>query len=112
MRIIFRLDPLTFKLIRSILNFSLNYQSEKYIKSFSKGQITIPKEIRDGFGLGDVFWLRLYVENKKIVAEPVEPVKNTGEYSKKLLKVKGDWFDKNDYKKIRSNLKKRLDKNE
>jgi AbrB family looped-hinge helix DNA binding protein len=43
-----------------------------YVKSFSKGQITIPKEVREVLGIGDEFWLKLSIENGKIVAEPVE----------------------------------------
>jgi len=41
----------------------MNYKKQKYIKSFSKGQITIPKEMRYGNGLGDVFWLKLYIQD-------------------------------------------------
>lgn len=88
----------------------MNYKKPKYIKSFSKGQITIPKEMRDGFGLGDVFWLKLYVENEKIIAEPLEKEVDSGEYKKKLLKIDGGWFDLKDYKKIRSGVERRSSK--
>src|SRR5919205_520824 len=66
-------------IIRCILNFSMN--TTRFIKSFSKGQITIPKEFRDLFGIGDEFWLKLSVEDGKLVAEPVERDKTRGDYS-------------------------------
>ena len=89
----------------------MDYTKQKYIKSFSKGQITIPKEMRDGLGLGDVFWLKLYVENEKIVAEPVEKGSNSAEYQKKLLNIDGSWFDLEDYKKMRGDIERRFSKN-
>jgi bifunctional DNA-binding transcriptional regulator/antitoxin component of YhaV-PrlF toxin-antitoxin module len=86
----------------------MDYTKQKYIKSFSKGQITIPKEMRDGLGLGDVFWLKLYVENEKIVAEPLEKEGNSSEYQKKLLNIDGSWFDLKDYKKMRGDIERRF----
>lgn len=46
-----------------------------FIKSFSKRQITIPKDLRERFGLGDKFWLKLYIQQDKIILEPVEKIK-------------------------------------
>ena len=46
-------------------------QHVRYIKSFSKGQITIPKEFRDAIGIGDESWMKLYVEDGKLIAQPV-----------------------------------------
>lgn len=59
----------------------------RFVKSFSKGQITIPKEIRDMFGIGDEFWLKLSVDAGKIIAEPVKKGFNKKEWIKKLLKM-------------------------
>jgi AbrB family looped-hinge helix DNA binding protein len=89
----------------------MDYKKQKYIKSFSKGQITIPKEMRDGLGLGDVFWLKLYVKDEKIVAEPLEREVDSSEYQKKLLNINGSWFDIKDYKKMRSDIEGRSSKN-
>ncbi len=47
------------------------------------------------------------VKKHKTVAKPMERV-DRGDYSKKLLQVKGDWFDEGDYKKIRKDLKERI----
>ncbi len=60
----------------------------RYIKSFSKGQITIPKEIREILGMADEFWLKLYLEDGKIIAEPVEKERNKEKYRKSLLNIK------------------------
>jgi len=66
----------------------------RYIKSFSKGQITIPKEFRQALGMGDEAWLKLYLENSRIIAEPVEEKKmSREEWRKKLLTLKTTWFD-------------------
>lgn len=94
---------MTFCLVQSILNFSMI----KYIKSFSQGQITIPKEFREELGLANEFWLKLQLVNQAIVAEPMERKVNRKEYLKKLQKIKGDWFDMKDYRKIRQEFRKR-----
>lgn len=36
-----------------------------YIESFSKGQITLPKVLRDLLGLGNDFWLKVYEDKGK-----------------------------------------------
>jgi len=79
----------------------------KYIKSFSQGQITIPKEFREELGLENEFWLKLQLVNQVIVAKPIEKTFNKKEWLKKLLKIKGDWFDLADYQKMRQDLRKR-----
>lgn len=101
------------------IQYRLNYSMQhiKYIKSFSKGQITIPKDIRDALGIGDDFWLKVLVDDGKIIAEPTEQNddekeidKKREEYKKKLLTLKTDWFDENDYKTMRKEVKDRLNK--
>ena len=81
----------------------------KYIKSFSQGQITIPKEFREELGLENEFWLKLQLVNQVIVAEPMEDEKkiNQKEYAESLLEVDGSWFDMEDYKKMRKETRKR-----
>ncbi len=79
-----------------------------YIKSFSKGQITIPKVVREALGIGDDFWLKLYVDNGKIVAEPVEKDKNQSDYLKRLLSIKGGWMSEDEIKKNRTAVEKQL----
>lgn len=79
----------------------------KYIKSFSQGQITIPKEFREELGLENEFWLKLELINQVIVAKPIERKISRKEYLKKLLTIKGDWFDMVDYQKMRADLRKR-----
>ena len=80
---------------------------QKYIKSFSKGQITVPKEFREKLGLGDDFWLKMYVENASIVAEPMVEIPVKDSYAERLADVKGDWFSEQEWKKNRKDLKKR-----
>ncbi|MBU1071113.1 AbrB/MazE/SpoVT family DNA-binding domain-containing protein [Patescibacteria group bacterium] len=79
----------------------------KYIKSFSQGQITIPKSFRDELNLGTEFWLKLKLINQSIVMEPMEEKGDREKYLNKLLKIKGDWFDMRDYKRMRRETKKR-----
>lgn len=87
-----------------------NAQHQKYIKSFSKGQITIPKEYRNFLNLGDIFWLRLNLDQDKITLEPIveDAIKN---YPNDLLGIKSDWFSENEITKNRKDIKNRLDKN-
>lgn len=86
----------------------------KFVKSFSKGQITIPKEFREKLGLSDDFWLKIYEEDGKLVAEPME-VKSTlspAEYAKKLRTISGDWFSLEEYEEMREQVRKRLKRND
>lgn len=86
----------------------------RYIKSFSKGQITIPKEIRDEFGMENDFWLKLYTQEGKIIAEPIgEKKMNKKEWTKMLLTLKTNWFDEiaeTEIKKNRQEIEDRLKK--
>lgn len=91
--------------IQCILNFSMEPQ---YIKSFSQGQITIPKAFRDNLGIGNDFWLKLYLVEGKIIAEPVgeERVSRDG-YLSELMTIKGEWFDVDEWKKMKKEISKR-----
>jgi len=80
----------------------------RYIKSFSRGQITIPKDIRDVLGLTEEFWLKLSLDKGKIVAEPVTQGNDVDLYKQKLLKIEGDWFIESELAKNRASLEKKL----
>lgn len=60
----------------------------KYIKSFSSGQVTIPKEFRESLGIGDDFWLKLSLNNGNLIAEPVQEVRNKATYKQDLAGIK------------------------
>ncbi|MBI4021779.1 MAG: AbrB/MazE/SpoVT family DNA-binding domain-containing protein [Candidatus Andersenbacteria bacterium] len=87
-----------------------SYRRVKYVKSFSKGQITIPKEFREELGLGDEFWLKLFEEEGKIVAEPAEPSPPPADYTETLRTISGDWFDARDYRAMRKEVSRRFDR--
>ena len=82
----------------------------KFVKSFSKGQITIPKDIRDWLGISEEFWLKLSVQEGKIIAEPAEVKTNKSVYAKKLLKLKGDWLNLAEIEKNRNQIEKQINK--
>jgi len=79
-----------------------------YIRSFSKGQITVPKDVRESLGLKDEFWLKLYTDRGKIIAEPVDQKKDTSGYQKKLLTIKSRWFNPKEIDTNRKQIEKRL----
>lgn len=81
----------------------------KYVKSFSKGQITIPKALREQLGLGDEFWLKLFEEQGRIVAEPAEPSPPPADYTETLRTISGDWFDARDYRVMRKGVTRRIE---
>ena len=60
------------------------------VKTSSKGQIVIPKEIRDALGIKPGSILNIYVEGKKIILEPSSSPPNIfvdlGERSEQILK--------------------------
>ncbi len=82
----------------------------RFIKSFSKGQITIPKDIRDTLGIVNEFWLKLYVQDGKIIAEPIEQKKNKTDYAQKLLNIRGNWFDPSEIEANRGQIERQLTK--
>lgn len=83
-----------------------------FIKSFSKGQITIPKKIRDSIGLSSDFWLKVTVDDGKIIAEPIEEKKDKNKllWRKNLLKMKSIDIDLNEIKRNREEIENRLRK--
>ena len=82
----------------------------RFVKSFNKGQITIPKEFRNSFGIVNEFWLKLYIQNGKLIGEPVEIEKNGSDYIQKLQDIKGEWFSPKEYKKTRIGVDRRMRK--
>lgn len=87
----------------------------RFVKSFSKGQITIPKEMRDALGIVHEFWLKLSVQNGKIIAEPVEKEKNEETlnktaYRKKLLALKQIFINPLGITKNRKQVEKQIAK--
>ena len=82
----------------------------RFVKSFSKGQITIPKEVRDELGIINEFWLKLYIQNGRIIAEPIEKDRDKAGYAKRLLKIKGKWFNENEIAKNREQVERQIKK--
>lgn len=80
---------------------------QRFVKSFSSGQVTIPKDFRERLSLGNDFWLKLVLEDNRIVAEPVAKTNSSAAYSKKLLGIKGSWFDFDKWQKIRTEINAR-----
>jgi len=95
----------------SILKFSMKTM---YIKTFSKGQMTLPKVIREQWGVGDEFWLKLTLEkNDALTLEPmIQPkdVNATLERLQALPKPKRGWFDPAERSTIRQETEKQLQK--
>ncbi len=82
----------------------------RFVKSFSKGQITIPKEFRDALGIVNEFWLKLYVENGKIIAEPIEEKNNREAWRKMLLQMPQLIIDIDEIQRNRKQLEKQIKK--
>ena len=93
----------------------MNYmQAAKFIKSFSRGQITIPKDFRERLGVSEEFWMKIFVDDGKLIVEPVQSKKTKDDYLKSLLSMKTDWFsddDYEDYKKVREEIEQHVKKN-
>ncbi|OIQ07934.1 SpoVT / AbrB like domain protein [Moorella thermoacetica] len=47
---------------------------EQFIKPTERGQVTIPKEIREKLQINQNTRLRVYVDGNKVVLEPVSPL--------------------------------------
>lgn len=82
----------------------------RYVKSFSKGQITIPKEFRDAFGIGDDFWLKLSLKEDKLIAEPVKEEKKMSKAAWRtwLLSINETWDLRREIKKNREDMEKQM----
>ena len=80
----------------------------RFVKSFSRGQITIPKAFRDAFGIKEEFWLKLSLAEGKMIAELVEKENDKKEYAKNLLSVKGEWLSEKEIEENRAEVEKRM----
>lgn len=67
-----------------------------YGQTFSKGQLTIPKKIRDHYGLGENFAYKITHQNKKIIIEPQDRPKKQ-DLAAALAKIKEPLFSEEDY---------------
>ena len=47
---------------------------EQFIKPTERGQVTIPKEMREKLQINQNTRLRIYVDGNKVVLEPVSPL--------------------------------------
>jgi AbrB family looped-hinge helix DNA binding protein len=91
-----------------------NMEQIKYIKSFSRGQITIPKEIREILGVPEEFWMKIFIDDGKVILEPERTIKSRDDYLKSLVSMKTDWFsdeDQSDYGRIRDEMDDHVSKN-
>ncbi len=61
----------------------------KHVKPTVRGQITIPKDVRNKLGITPNTKLKVYVENNKIVAEPVSHIDILFKNIEEEAKVKG-----------------------
>lgn len=93
----------------------------KFIKPFSRGQVTLPKNYRDYLGIDENSWLKVCLWNNQILIKPVKEVESQKAikpkiglkaYRKILFKIKGGWFDEREHKKMRNEIEKRLLENE
>lgn len=80
----------------------------QFIKSFSKGQITIPKEVRELLGIQDEFWLKLWTEDGKIIAEPVKQKVDKTLWRRQLLQMPQVNIDVDDLQANRSQMEKQI----
>lgn len=92
----------------------------RFIKPFSKGQITLPKDYREHLGIDENSWLRISLWDEQILVQPVKDLQKTRRikprmskktYLKTLLKIKGDWLKGEEMKKTRKEIEKRLLRN-
>lgn len=85
-----------------------------YIKTFNKGQMTLPKMIRQQWGVGDEFWLKLTLDsNDALVLEPMVQTPDVAAILGRLAalpKPSNDWFSQDERTKIRNQSEKHLKK--
>ncbi len=61
----------------------------KHVKPTVRGQITIPKDVRNKLGITQNTKLKIYIENNKIVVEPVSYLDLLFKDIEEEAKVKG-----------------------
>jgi len=106
-----------------ILNYKMTNvgPQSKFIQPFSRGQVTIPKDYREYLGINEESWLKISLLDDQILIQPVKDTKESRvvkpkisreAYLKKLLKIKGAWFNKKGIDEVRTEIEERLAKNE
>jgi bifunctional DNA-binding transcriptional regulator/antitoxin component of YhaV-PrlF toxin-antitoxin module len=84
-----------------------------YGQTFSKGQLTIPKKIRDFYSLGDNFSYKITHQDRKIIVEPQQQTNlamTNDSFVKFVSSMDTSWYDDSDYKdylKSKKQLKNR-----
>lgn len=91
----------------------------KFIKPFSKGQITLPKDYREYLGIDENSWLRIALREDEILIKPVEkegqrrtikPKISLKKYLKILPQIQGAFGNElvKENRQIRKEVEKRL----
>lgn len=98
--------------------------STQFVKSYSRGQITIPQGFREYLGIGSGDWLFLTIKDGCLVMKPVKEEKfleekplvakpkiSLRDYLKNLSAVKGAFGPEieKEYKQIRKEVEERLE---
>lgn len=69
---------------------------EEYIKPISRGQVTIPKNYRDAYGIDQNTWLRVVGDQNRILLYPQDKTalgkKKLADYKQQIKKIDGSWW--------------------
>jgi len=93
----------------------------RFIRPFSRGQITIPKDYREYLDIDENSWLRIVLKEDQILIKPIEeerqqrklkPKISFEKYLKMLPQIQGVFGDElaKENKQIRKEVEKRLKK--
>jgi len=86
----------------------MNYMEQMFVKTFSRGAMTIPKKVRDNWGVTGDVWLELSYEDNQLTVRPVSKAVNslwTKEDEKSRMKARKDWAKRlNEYDKLLENI--------
>jgi len=106
-----------------ILNLKMGNASlqPRFIRPFSRGQITIPKDYREYLDIDENSWLRIVLKEDQILIKPIEeerqqrklkPKISFEKYLKMLPQIQGVFGDElaKENKQIRKEVEKRLKK--
>lgn len=83
-----------------------------FVKTFSKGQMTIPKVIRQKWGVGDDFWMKVrFDESGALILMPIEHSPDSGGILDRLSalpKPQKSWFSQKENEKMRNEVESAL----
>lgn len=94
-----------------VIHGNMKFMEQMFVKTFSRGAMTIPKKARDKLGILEGDWLSVSVDNGSLRIKPLAKKVDNRAYVKQLKAISGWLADKdvNEWREMRAEADKKTE---